>query len=56
MYKLKETESKFIGVIESKAKNKIFGCIYKNPQVPVSEFANDFLSPLLEKLNQEKRK
>ena len=56
MYKSKEIEPKFIGVIESKAKNKILGCIYKNPQVTVSEFANDFLSPLLENLNQEKKK
>lgn len=40
--------------IESKAK-KIFGCKYKHPEVPVSEFANDFLSPQSDKLNQEKR-
>ena len=55
MYKSKEIESTFIEIIESKLKNKIFGCIYKHPKVPVSEFANDFLSPLLEKLNQEKK-
>ena len=36
--------------------NKIFCSIYKHPKVPVTEFANEFLSILLEKLNQKKKK
>ena len=55
MYKSKEIESTFIEIIVSNAKNKIFGCIYKHSKVPVSEFANEFLRPFLEKVNQEKK-
>ena len=36
-------------------KIKIFGCVYKHPNVPVSEVAFDFLSPLFEKLDQQKK-
>ena len=46
MYKSKEIESTFIEIIESNAKNKMFGCINKQPKVPVSQFANGFLSSL----------
>ena len=56
LYKSKETESSFIEIIEPKKKNKIVGCIYKHPNVPVGELTNDFLEPLLEKLPFEKRK
>ena len=57
MYKSTEIESIFIEMIEPKAKKyRIFGCIYKHPKISVSEFANDFLRPLLENLNQEKKK
>ena len=55
MYKSKEIKSTFIEIIECKAKTKIFSCIYKHPKVSMNEFANDFLSHLLEKLNQEKK-
>ena len=40
MYKSKKIESIFIEVSASKAKYKIFGCIYKHPKMHVSEFVN----------------
>ena len=51
----KEIESSFIKIIEPKKKNTIVGCIYKQPNVSVGEFINDFLEPLLEKLSFEKK-
>ena len=54
--KSKEIESSFIEIIESKKKNTIVGCIYKQPNVSVGEFTNDFLEPLLVKLSFKKRK
>ena len=56
LYKSKEIGSCFNEILESKKKNTIVGCIYKHPNVPVGEFTNDFLQPLLEKLSFEKRK
>ena len=56
LYKSKEIESSFIEIIESKKENTIVGCIYKRLNVPVGEFTNDFLEPLLEKRSIEKRK
>ena len=55
IYKSKKIESTFIGIIESKMKNKVIGCTYKHPKVSISEFTNDFISPLLEKLQLEKK-
>ena len=31
------------------------GCIYKHPKICISEFTNDFINPLLEKLATEKK-
>ena len=41
-YKSKEIESSFIEILELKKKNKIVGCIYKHPNIPIGEFTNDF--------------
>ena len=46
LYREKEVESTFIEII---------GCIYKHPNVAVSEFRCDFINPLLEKLSHEKK-
>ena len=54
--KPKQTESTFIEIIETKKKNTVIGCIYKHPKVPVKEFLNDYLQPLLIKLSFEKKK
>ena len=37
-----------------KSKNIIIGCIYKHPNIDQSEFTK-MISPLLEKLNKEKK-
>ena len=37
----KEIESTFIEITETKKKNTVIGCIYKDPKVPVKEFLND---------------
>ena len=48
-------ESTFIEIIEAKSKNKIIDCIYKHPEVYVSEFTNNFVNPLLDRLATEKK-
>ena len=56
LYKEREIESTFLKTIEpNNKKNKITGCIYKHPIVPVTEFTNDYVAPLLEKLSREKK-
>ena len=55
IYKSKEIESTFIEIIEAKSKSKIIGCIYKHLKTCVSEFTNDFINLLLEKLATEKK-
>ena len=56
LYKEIEIESTFHEIIEPNNKrNKIVGCIYKHPIVPVTEFTNDYMGPLLEKLSREKK-
>ena len=35
--------------------NNRLGCIYKNPIVSVTEFTNDYIGPLLEKLSLEQK-
>ena len=56
-YREKETESTFVAIIypNLRNKNKIIGCIYKHPNVPVAEFTSDFITPLLEKLSCDKK-
>ena len=55
MYKEKQIESTFPEIIEPNLKNKIVGCIYKHPNKPITEFTNDYVGPLLEKLSCEKK-
>ena len=40
-------------IICSKSTNVIVGCIYKHPTLPINDFTNDFISPLLLKLQKE---
>ena len=56
MYKSKEIESTFIELFNNNNLNTVIGCIYKRPKVPVTEFTEDFLVPLLEKLAKQKKK
>ena len=54
-YTNKKIESTFIQTIEAKSKSKIIDLICKHPKVCVSEFKNDFINPLLQKLATEKK-
>ena len=49
-----EIELTFIEIIETKKKNTVISCIYKHPKVPIKEFLNDNLQPLLIELSFEK--
>ena len=55
MYKSKKIESSFIELFNNNNSNTVIGCIYKHPKVPVTEFTEAFLVPLLEKLAKEKK-
>ena len=56
LYKEREIESTFFEIIESNSKKKkVIGCIYKYPNVPATEFTNDYMGPPLEKLLREKK-
>ena len=46
-------KSTFTEIIYSKPTNVIVGCIYKHPALPINDFTNDFISPLLLKLQKE---
>ena len=37
-------------------KNTIVGCIYKHPNMSITEFISDFLESLLTKMSFEKKK
>ena len=51
-----EIESTFLEIIEpDKKKDKTIGCIHKHPIVPVTEFTNDYIGPLLEKVSRDEK-
>ena len=53
IYKIKELESFFIEIINSKGKNTIVGCVYQHPCMSPTEFINIYLSKLLQKFSKE---
>ena len=53
IYKCKELESIFIEIINSKATNTIVGCIYRHPSMCSTEFIEDHLTSLIDKLNMK---
>ena len=56
LYKEREIECTFLEIIESNnKKNKNVGCIYKYSNVHVTEFINDYMGLLLDKLSCEKK-
>ena len=56
LYQEREIESTFLEIMEpNNKKNKIFGCMYKHPIASVTEFTNDYIGPLPEKLSHEKK-
>ena len=56
LYDPGKIESTFIEIICSKSTNVIVGCIYKHCTLPINDFTNDFISPLLLKLQKESSK
>ena len=48
-------ESTFIELILPNRKNVILGCIYRHPtsNIPVHQFTNAYIAPLLEKISSE---
>ena len=55
-YKKIELESAFIEIINPKKSNVIVAVIYKHPIMDVTDFNNNFLNNLLNKINQEQKK
>ena len=56
LYDPRKTESTFIELICSKSTNVIVGCLCKHPTLPINDFTNDFISPLVLKLQKESSK
>ena len=48
-------ESTFIEILNKKQKNMIIGCVYKHCKHDVSDFTNNFITPLLGKLSNENK-
>ena len=55
MHKSKELESFFIEVINGKAKNEIIGTIYRHPCMDPTEFVDEYMKPLNDKINKENK-
>ena len=56
LYDPRKIESTYIEIICSKSTNVIVGSIHKHPALPINDFTNDFISPLLLKLQKESSK
>ena len=54
-YDKKLIESTFIEILSRKWKNRIIGCVYKHPKHEVSDFTNNSITPLLDKLSNENK-
>ena len=55
LYKTKELESVFVEVSNPRGKNYLIGCIYRHPNMDVTEFNNLYLDRLFEKISKEKK-
>ena len=55
IYERKMVESTFIEILNKKQKNMIIGCVYNHPKHRVSDFTNNYITPLLDKLSNENR-
>ena len=53
IYKKRKLESVFIEIIQKDSKNKAGGCIYRHRYIQHSEFNDEYLNPLSEKLISE---
>ena len=52
---VKQLESTFIEVVNENRRNTTVGCIYKHPNMHITEFISHFLEPLLTKISLEKK-
>ena len=48
-------ESNFIEILNTKQKNMIIECVYKYPKHEFSDFTNNVITPLLDKLSNENK-
>ena len=55
LYFPKQLESTFIEISRNGKRNIIVGCIYKHPGMPITHFTDFYLTPLLNKINAEKK-
>ena len=55
MYKPFQLESNFVEIVNPKKTNIIIGCIYRHPNMDLSDFNENYLSSLLEKISKEKK-
>ena len=55
IYKKVELKSVFIEIIQNYSKNLVVGCIYRHPYMQQSEFNDEYLKPLSEKLISENK-
>ena len=55
LYKERKIKSTFLDIIEPHKKGKIIGSIYKDPNVSVTEFTNDYMGPALQKIHRKKK-
>jgi len=56
MYLSKQLESVFAEIILPKKTNVIVGCIYRHPNMSITEFNSFYLTPLLDKVGNENKK
>ena len=50
IFEKKMVESTFIKILNKKQKNMTIGCVYKHPKHEVSDFRNNFITPLLDNI------
>ena len=55
IYKSKELESYFVEVVNSSGSNNIIGTIYRHPSMNPDIFNKEYLSPLLDKLDNDNK-
>ena len=54
VYKTYVLESVFVEILIPNKKNILLGCIYRHPSMDVKDFNENYLCPLMEKLNDKK--
>ena len=56
IYKPKQLESLFVEIVNKKTSNDIVGVVYRHPCMDESEFLDDHIKPLVEKLSSNNKK